>query len=567
MENILANPPEPLPPVPFTIPDANRFRLSNGLEVVLLPIARVPMLNLRLAFFSGDADDPADSHGLTAAMASMMTEGTARYSSRQLAEKAERLGLDVSVGSSSDFLVASVSGLTIYEDDIFELLSEVVLRPTFPENELDLYRRNTIENLRFQRSQPNFLAAERTAAELYGPHPYSRLAPAADDIRRISVESLTGLHRQRIIPNNAILFVIGDCDDVQIRRRIEETFSDWREGDPPETVFPEPPERSRRTVSVVDRPGSAQANIVLADIAVPRNHPDYFPLVVMNQVLGAGASSRVFMNLREEKGYTYGAYTRLDLKKRSGEFEATAEVRTPVTADALKEFFYELGRIRNEPVPEEELSDAKNYLTGVFPIRAETLDGLAALIVNQHLYGLPDDYLQSYRENVSAVSADDVLRVANQYIRPDRMAIVVVGDAAEILPQVETYSDSITVFDSDGKPLDKARYAPGKAINAEEITGKWDVILDFQGSEVPVTLNLRHSGGQISGTIETMLGSGVISSAEINGCRLTATATAEMGGQSIELAISGTIDGSSMIGTIGAALLPAPMQFKATKAT
>lgn len=562
MSQNLTNPPAPLPPVPFSIPEASRFRLSNGLEVVLLPMARVPLVGIRMAFFSGEADDPIDNFGLTAAMASMMTEGTEGYSSRELAEKAERLGLDINIGSSTDFLIASVSGLSIYTDDIFELLSEVVLRPTFPENELDLYRRNTIENLKFQRSQPNFLAAERTALELYGQHPYARIAPSQDDIRRISVKALANLHSRRIIPNNAMLFVIGDFSEDDIRQRIEDSFSEWQAGEQDEVAYPQPPKRTGRTVSVVDRPGSAQANIILADIAVPRNHPDYFPLLVMNQVLGAGASSRVFMNLREEKGYTYGAYTRLDLKKLSGEFEATAEVRTPVTADALKEFFYELERIRTEPVTEAELADAKNYLTGVFPIRAETLDGLAALIVNQHLYGLPSDYLQTYRSNVSAVTADDVLRVAGQYVCPDRMAIVVVGDAAEILPQVDSYAAAVAVFDSEGNPVDDA----GKSVTAEQIAGKWDVILDFQGSQVPVTLNLMHEGSRLSGTLETMLGNGIISSAEINGCRLRATATAEMAGQSVELSISGTIEGSTISGTIGSAMLPVPMPFKATKA-
>src|SRR5256714_6502670 len=165
-------------------------------------------------------------------------------------------------------------------------------------------------------------------------------------------------------------------------------------------------ERSARSLTIVDRPGSAQSNIVLTNLGVRRTHSDYFPLIVMNQVLGAGASSRVFMNLREEKGYTYGAYTRLESKRLAGDFEATAEVRTAVTGDSLKEFFYELDRIRGDMVGEEELADAKNFLTGVFPLRAETQEGLTNLIVNQHLYGLPEDYLQTYREHVDAVTAD-----------------------------------------------------------------------------------------------------------------------------------------------------------------
>ena len=172
----------------------------------------------------------------------------------------------------------------------------------------------------------------------------------------------------------------------------------------------------------------------------------------MNQVLGAGASSRVFMNLREEKGYTYGAYTRLDLKRLGGDFEATAEVRTAVTGDSLKEFFYELDRIRDEDVPVEELNDAKNFLTGVFPIRAETQEGMTNLIVNQVLYDLPDDYLQTYRSNVEAVTAEDVRRVADLYVRPAEMAVVIVGDAKEIVPQADKYAGAVEILDTEGNP-------------------------------------------------------------------------------------------------------------------
>src|SRR5215210_2502356 len=157
--------------------------------------------------------------------------------------------------------------------------------------------------------------------------------------------------------------------------------------------------------------------IVIANQAIERTHADYFPTMVMNQVLGAGASSRIFMNLREEKGYTYGAYTRLNAKRLAGDIEATAEVRNDVTGDSLKEFFYELERIRTDKVADDELADAKSFLTGVFPIRAETQEGLTNLIVNQHLYGLPEDYLQTYREKVDAVTIDDVQRVAREFIR------------------------------------------------------------------------------------------------------------------------------------------------------
>ncbi|HEY2867564.1 MAG TPA: pitrilysin family protein, partial [Pyrinomonadaceae bacterium] len=294
---------------------------------------------------------------------------------------------------------------------------------------------------------------EQAARLIFGSHPYARVSPSADDVEKLTREELQRIHAAALIPNNATFVVVGDVDKEDIVREIEDLFKGWPPGEYAAPSFAAFPERKERTLTVVDRPGSAQSNIVLANRAIDRKSPDYFPTIVMNQVLGAGASSRVFMNLREEKGYTYGAYTRLDTKRLGGDFEATAEVRTAVTGDSLKEFFYELDRIRNEDVPDEELNDAKNFLTGVFPIRAETQEGMTNLLVNQLLFDLPDNYLQTYRSNIEAITSDDVRRVANLYVRPAEMAMVIVGDAKEIVPQAEKFAAAIEIFDIEGNPV------------------------------------------------------------------------------------------------------------------
>lgn len=437
-------------PVKFDIPQPFQTTLDNGLRVVIFENERLPLVSYRLAFHSGDVNDPIGATGMTSAIASMLTEGTVNYTSLQLAEKIERLGASISASASDDFTIIAASSLSLYRSEILGLMTEVVLRPTFPEDELDLYRRNTVEHLKFQRSQPPFLAGEQAARLIYGEHPYSKVSPKAEDIEKLKRENLVTFHAKTFIPNNAMFIVVGDVNRDEFLSELNELFGDWQQGSVASTSFADLPTRSVRSLTIVDRPGSAQSNIVLTNLGVKRTDPDYFPLIVMNQVLGAGASSRVFMNLREEKGYTYGAYTRLETKKLAGDFEATAEVRTAVTGDSLKEFFFELDRIRNEKVGGTELADAKNFLTGVFPIRAETQEGLTNLIVNQKLYGLPDDYLQTYRERVDAVSADEVLRVAAQHIRPDEMAIVIVGDASEVLPQAKEYASSVEIFDTDG---------------------------------------------------------------------------------------------------------------------
>jgi zinc protease len=252
------------------------------------------------------------------------------------------------------------------------------------------------------------------------------------------------------IPNNGVLLVVGDFDSESLTAQIEDLFAQWPQGPIPQLSSPALPQRSERTIYLVDRPGSAQSNIVIVNEAITRTSPDYFPLLLMHTILGANASSRLFMNLREHKGYTYGAYSNLDARKLAGTFRATAEVRTAVTGASLHEFFYELDRIRNEAVSQEEITNAKSYLTGVFPIRIETQDGLIDQLVNNKMFGLPDDYLRTYRERVSAVTTDEILAVAEKYVTPDSAAIVIVGDAAEINEQIKPYSEKIEVYDTDG---------------------------------------------------------------------------------------------------------------------
>lgn len=342
---IKITPPGPLASVSFDIPRPAETVLDNGLRLVVVAQDRLPLVSYRLAFRRGDAGDPPKGKGLTSAMASMLTEGTENYTSRQLAEKIERLGASLGASASDDFTTVSASSLSLYGSEVLALLAEVALQPKFPESELDLYRRNTVENLKFQRSQPTFLAGEQIARLLYGTHPYGTVSPSAEQVESIQRETLVRFHAESLVPNDAMLIVVGDVTLDGIRAEAEALFGGWQPGEAAETSKPEPFTRTGRTLTLVDRPGSAQSNLVIANCAIERTNPDYFGVTVMNQVLGAGASSRIFMNLREEKGYTYGAYTRLNAKRLAGDIEATAEVRNDVTGASLKEFFYELDRI------------------------------------------------------------------------------------------------------------------------------------------------------------------------------------------------------------------------------
>jgi zinc protease len=447
--------PPPLQPRPLNLPDHFETTLANGLGLVVVEDKRLPLTSFRLAFRSGDANDPPELPGLSDMMTHLLTEGTATRTSRQIAEEVERLGATLTVGSGSDFTTVATSSLSLYADEVLELLAEVTLSPSFPQNEIDLARENTKQLLIQQRAQPNFLASERLAQVMFGEHPYARVSPTPESLDALTRDDFLRFRTSTFIPNNAVMIVVGDVERDSIVARVEQLLGKWKPGTVPDLNFPPLPKRVARTAYLVDRPGSAQSNIVIANQGITRTSPDYFPMLLMHTVLGANASSRLFMNLREHKGYTYGAYSNLDARRQAGTFRATAEVRTPVTGASLHEFFTELERIRNEAVSDDEIRNAKSYLSGVFPIRIETQDGLIDQLVSIRMYDLPNDYLLTYRERINAVSTADIQRVAQNYVTPDRAAVVIVGDAAEVSDQVKPYSEVIELYDTDGNRKDR----------------------------------------------------------------------------------------------------------------
>jgi zinc protease len=445
-EDFRSQPPAPLPPRALNLPAPEETTLANGLRVVVVEQERLPLVSVRLAFRTGDAFDPPELPGLADLMTNLLVEGTESRTSRQIAEEVARYGATLTAGAASDYTTVAASSLSSFADEILELFADVTLRPSFPENELALAKDNAQQNLIAQRAQPAFLASEAISRVIFGKHPYSVVSPTPESIETLSRETILRQHREKFIPNDAYLVVAGDVRRDQLLARIEELFGGWNRGEVAEPHFPAPPELTNRTAHVVNRPGSAQTNIIVANRAITRTDPDYFPVLVMHTILGGTASARLFMNLREEKGYTYGAYTQLDARRYSGSFRATTEVRTPVTGASLKEIFYELERIRTEDVSDKELTDAVMYLTGVFPIRLETQEGLIEQLVQMKVHDLAPDYLQTYREQLRRVTKEDVRRVANRYVTPDRAAIVVVGDAEQIREQVAPYADSVEDF-------------------------------------------------------------------------------------------------------------------------
>ena len=512
--------------------------MSNGLSLVVVEDSRLPLVSYRLAFRVGGAFDPPTLPGLTDLLAGLLPEGTTKRTSREIADEVARMGASLSAGANSDYTIVAASALASFNDPVLDMIAEVILEPSFPEHEVELAKQNTKESLRQQRAQPSFLASEMVARVMFGDHPYSIVSPTPESIDRSTRDEFVKFHRAKLVPNSAVFIVVGDVRYEEIVNRVESLFSTWERGEQLVADFPAPPVRTKRTGYLIDRPGSAQSNIVIANSGITRTNPDYFPLLLMHTVLGANASSRLFMNLREEKGYTYGAYSNLDARRSAGTFRATAEVRTPVTGDSLKEFFYELERIGNSPVSEKEIADAKAYLTGVFPIRLETQEGLTDQLVQIKMLNMPSDYLETYRDRVQAVTVEEIQRVAAKYIRPDEAALIVVGDGASVLEQMQPYCEDIETYNTAGRRKTAA------AAETTDPVGSWSIEVETPlGQSIPATITIARSDSGFTGVIHSEMGDADLGAIEINENSFHATTSLEMDGHAVEAEVSARFEG------------------------
>jgi len=547
-QHLITTPPPPLPTRPIKLPTTFETTLPNGLVVVVVEDRRLPLVSYRLAFRTGDAHDPRQLPGLMDMLTGLLTEGTETRTSREIADEVARLGATLQAGASSDYTTVAASSLATFSDEILELMADVSLRPVFPLNEVELAKQNTKESLKQQRAQPSFLASEMVARVMFGEHPYSVTTPTPDSIDATTRERLVEFHRSTFVANNAVFVVAGDVQREEILQRIESLFGEWAAGPLYGDDFPSPPPRTSCSAYVVDRPGSSQANIVISNSGITRTSPDYFPMLVMHTILGANASSRLFMNLREEKGYTYGAYSSLDARRTAGTFRASAEVRTPITGESLKEFFYELNRIRSEPVSEKEIADAKSYLTGVFPIRLETQEGLIDQLVQIKMFDLPDNYLEIYRNRIQEVTIEQIQAVAKKYVKPDEAAIVIVGDGSQLKEQIKPYAQDIEFYNTAGKRKNIEKPA---AVDSGALIGNWSLQVDTPfGQNIPANLTISHGESGFSGKVESEMGDGELLSATFDGESFAGAISFDVAGHKMEAQIAGEVANEQMEGTL-----------------
>lgn len=451
------NPPQTPAPRPFKLPSVTTYKLDNGLNVQLLEDHRVPFITVELGIKAGSAHEPRELLGLSSITASMLSEGTKKLKSKEIAEEVDFIGGGLRASADADFTLVVASGLSKYSDRLFNVMSDVVLNPSFPEDELKLKKTNLLQELIMKRSEPDFLVSERFAKVVYGDHPYSVVAPEPETVERISKADLEKYHASQYVPNNAVLIVVGDFDKAALEATIKKSFGAqvWPSGNIEAAKSASAPKINGKHIYLVDRPGSVQSTLRLGNLGLNKTNPDFFPMMVANQILGGASHSRLFTNIRENKGYTYGAYSGFSARKDPGSFAASADVRTEVTTPSLQEFIYELEKIRNLKVEDKEMADAKNYLTGSFQLGLETQAGLAQRLLEVQLYELPGNYLETYTDKIMAVNPDDVRRVARKYIDLDNMVITVVGDANKIKRELELFAP-VDLYDVQGKPMKEA---------------------------------------------------------------------------------------------------------------
>ena len=436
------------------LPRAQETQLSNGAYLMVLEDHRVPSVQFEIIMIgAGGYYDPADMPGLAATTASLMDEGTTTRSSEQIAQALDTMAASVNVSAGQGSQIATVTGsaLTDQFDAVLALASDILLNPSFPEKEIGLYKVRSRAGLEEQRSDPDFLRQERYSKAVYGNHPASSVGLTRESLEKITRDRLVAFHKTNYVPDHAIIGVSGDITLAEARTKFETALKSWTKSGKPLPGVSDPPDHGPLKIALVNRPASVQTAFVIGQQAIDRTHPDYDAMIVMNQILG-GSNGRLYRELRERKGYTYGVYSTARLLRYRGDWRAQMDVRTEVTEASLRDLLAEINNMREELVPIDEFRDAQRSLTASFALSLENPAGLLNLYIVRQLYKFPVDYWDTYTDRIAAVTPAQVQAVARKYLDPKRLQIVAVGDAAKIADKLRTFGP-LEVFDDEGKPV------------------------------------------------------------------------------------------------------------------
>jgi zinc protease len=451
---IVSRPPVTMPPAltperPVAWPKRTVRTLANGLQVVLAESRNFPKISAQLFFRSGNSLVALSKPGLADMTAGVVRAGTASRTSRQIEEDLRRMGAGLGSHSGADTSAISAAGLAEFSGGILELIADLARNASFPEDEFERERRQRFEEVRVERTTPGFLANERLRAELFGRHPYSVAAPLPEQVAAYERADLQEFYRQHYVPSGSLLIVVGDFAAEEMLERIEKIFGDWKAPEAAVPEWPAPLHSHGRRVHLVHLPGAVQTQVLLGNLGITRRDAGWFELVLANAIYGGAFHSRLVMNIREQKGYTYSPRSSLHSLRQYGYFSVHAAVRNEVAAATLTEMFYELDRMRSLPVTPEELESAQSYLTGVFSLGVATQDGVLGQLSTIYLDRLAADYLETYRERVRRLTADNVMEAARAHFDSANAQIVLVGDRHAIARQAVLFGE-VTEYNAPG---------------------------------------------------------------------------------------------------------------------
>jgi predicted Zn-dependent peptidase len=451
-----SRPPIPGPAVALKLPAIQRFTLSNGIPVLFIETHKVPLVEVAAVVRAGAASDPKGKAGLANLTAEMLDRGAGKRSALEISDAVDHLGADLSAGAGWDQTTVSLNVSSERLGEALAIFADVLVRPTFPEEELERVRKELLTDLLQRRDEPAEIARVAFARALYGEHAYGRVAEGSEQsVRGITRADLARFHTSFMQPGNTTIVAAGDVTARTLQAKLEEALGSWKGTAAKPAEVAAAPQVKARSVWLVDVPGAPQSEIRIGRVGPARSTPDYFPLIVANTVLGGSFTSRLNQNLREQHGYTYGASSRFDFRLSTGPFVAGAAVETSKTGAALSEFFKELEGIR-KPIGEEELARARNYVALRYPSGFETTEELAARLEQKVVYGLPDDYFTSYMDRVAKVTPSDVARVTADHLDSRSILVIVVGDRKKVESEIRALNlGPVKVFSVDdilGRP-------------------------------------------------------------------------------------------------------------------
>ncbi|HEU4642274.1 MAG TPA: pitrilysin family protein [Gemmatimonadaceae bacterium] len=448
--------PAAAPPRPYHFPAFERVTIPGGLRVVVAPVHKLPVVTVMLVTSAGSSAEPEGKDGVANLTARALLEGTSRRDGNELAERFERLGGALVAGADWDSATVATTVLSSRLREAVALLGEVVLEPAFPEREVERLRAERLADLLQLRTEPRGLANEMFARFTYSPASrYARPEDGGEEsVSALGRADVEAFHRERYRPDAATLVFVGDVSVADATSIAREVFGTWRGSAPSAPIPDATPAHTAPATHIVRKEEAPQSELRIGHPGLPRSHPDYFKVLVMNSVLGGLFSSRINLNLREQHAYTYGAFSGFEWRRGAGPFVVSTAVRSDVTADAAREVLMEIERMRADAISADELTLATSYLDGVFPIKYETTEAIARALAAMVVYELPDDYFDRYRERIRAVTTMDVLHAASRYLHPEIMQLVVVGDPAAVRAPLEALAvGPVHVYDADGRPI------------------------------------------------------------------------------------------------------------------